>query len=327
MFTNIKYIKKSILLLISVFSFTMAQAQSGEKSDILILNAYNQDVKWTSEITDTIKKQLTGVFPQLKISTENLHYNEYPTRNNIDHKLGVIIRHTGIPKIAILIGDEANNVFHSVLKYTPGWENVKSISVTTNQSIHSKDKNSTEIEFKIQAQENINLIQNTVDNLDEILVIDKKYSYTGAATALLQQELATSGSTAKIKRIILTRGNADSVYNIMLENKPGRAILTYTWNLTDKNSSYTKDETDSLFSVQLTTPVFSVFPNDYNNNYLIGGYNLSTRVCSEKVVENTRKIIDGTPPASIAAEAVKNGDITLNGAALKKFEMENAAKK
>ncbi|MEG2320773.1 MAG: HAMP domain-containing sensor histidine kinase [Bacteroidales bacterium] len=331
MFNCIKYIKKIGILFILSLLYTTAgigQSQNENSSNILIINSYNKDVKWAVEVVDTVKRHILNYSQKSKITIENLNFNETPNTTSLEASVLKIINTTQIPNIVVLIGNEADTIYTSRISKTIGWEKVKSIWVNVGTITKTLSDNGTGIGFGIPIKDNVNLIKTMIPNINEILFIDKKHFSTVQSKMLLEKEIAIINTSKKIKlnTIFLTKDNIDSVYNIILENKPKRAILTCTWNFIDKNSFYTKTEIDSLFSAQVTSPIFSIFPNFYNNNFIIGGYNLTAKVCAEKIIERIKKIMLGTSPNDIAYEEVKNGDIILNKMALTKFTLDSYAK-
>ncbi len=322
MFNRIKkYITGS--LFISLFFMPGICFSQAEGGNILIINSYNNNIKWSTEVSDTITKSLARYAPQLKIEEIDLGYNEHPGksyRNSAEE----IIRRTAenIPDIVILIGDPAEIVYNTELVKIPEWSVVKSLAVNTRNSRLHGTIHGTGVGFQIPVKDNIGLIRTMVPGLNEILWVDKKYRNSDKLIKEIEDEIASRGIKIKLNVLYVT-GNIESLYKTILENKPGRAILTGSWNFLDKNSSYTKKEVDSLLSNKLTSPVFSLFVNYYNNSYLVGGYNLSARICAEKIVEQTKKLLNGIHPSQIPFEQVINGDILLNKSALEKFGMES----
>lgn len=321
---GIKYIYTTGLIFLSILFMTAAPAQPARSGKILLLHAYNQDIKWTTEISDSITRHLVKYDPHLEITRINLNYNEHPGKPFEDAAASVL-KETGAPDILLLIGDEAELVYNAALSKTPGWENIRNLAVNTHNARLKGAVNGSGAGFAIPFKDNLSLIKNMVPGVSEILWIDRPYITSEQTKAAIEREIALLGLPATLKVMYLTGDNAGTIYKTILENKPGRAILTGTWNFFDKKSAYTQKEIDSLFSGELRTPVFSLFPNNYSNNYMVGGYNLSARICADKIIEQTKKLLQGTPVVNIAFEPVKNGDIVLNEAALQKLGMESYA--
>lgn len=322
---GIKYIYTTGLIFLSLLFMTAAPAQPARNGKILLLHAYNQDIKWTSDVSDSITRHLTKYDPHLEITRIDLNYNDYPHRPFEDAAASVL-KQTGAPDILLLIGDEAELVYNTALRKAPGWENIRNLAVNTRNERLRGTVNGSGAGFAIPFKDNLSLIRNMVPGVKEILWIDRPYPASGEIKAIMEREIERMGLPVELNTLYLSGDNTDAIYKTILENKPGRAILTGSWNFFDKKSAYTQKEIDSLFSGKLRTPVFSIFPNNYSNNYLVGGYNLSARVCAEKITEQTKKLLQGTPVANIAFEPVKNGDIVLNEAALQKLGMESYAK-
>lgn len=320
--------KKAILsIILALFSVTTGIGQSTvAPKKILIINSYDNNIRWTSEVIDTVKRQIPKYSPKSSIQIENLNMNETPDSLTLNNTIADIIRQNPTPDIAILLGQEAIMAYNSKIKPHSGWTNTSVIPVNTNNVTFAAGKTNAGIGFGTPIKDNLYLITTMVPNLKEILWIDKPYYTVENSADLLKKELAKKYPNIKLSTIYLSAHNADSVYNVILENKPGRAILTCTWSFIAPQSTYTQSEIDSLFSNSLKTPLFSIYPNYYNNNYMVGGYNLSARVCAEKIVDQTKKIMQGTTLSNITFEEVKNGDMVLNKRALKRFALDGYTK-
>lgn len=320
MFQRINNIYKTGLLFISLFLVTAAYAQDPAAGDILLINSYNKDVKWSADVIDSIAIQLQRYSSQLKIQHLQLNHNENPAKTAASSAAEIIRRSK--PEVVILVGDEAEQAF-----LASGWTDVKSLVINTRDERIPGGKSTGGAGFNTPLADNLKLIQTMVPNLSEIVFIDRQYPASEQIAKQIEEVMfAARVNNVTLNIIYLNSTTADKLYQKILENKPGRAILTATWNFFDSKSSYTRSEVDQLFSKHLLTPVFSIFPNYYSNDFLVGGYNLSIKVCADKITEQTKKLLQGTSPSAIAFEPVKNGDIILNKAAIDKLGLANHAK-
>lgn len=324
---TLPYKKAILFLVLTLFSVTTGIGQpTVTPKKIIIINSYDNNIRWTSEVIDTVKRQISTYSPQSSVQVENLNMNETPDTLTINNTIAEIIRRNPSPHIAILLGQEAIMEYSTNIKKHPGWTNTIAIPVNTNNVESTIGQTGAGIGFGTPIKDNLYLIATLIPDLKEILWVDKPYYTVEHSAALFKKELVKKHPNIKFSTIYLSGHNADSVYNVILENKPGRAIITCSWSFIAPQSTYTQSEIDSLFSNTLKTPLFSIYPNYYNNNYMVGGYNLSARVCAEKIVDQTKKIMQGISLSNISFEKVINGDMLLNKSALKRFLLEGYTK-
>ncbi|MEG0518121.1 MAG: HAMP domain-containing sensor histidine kinase [Bacteroidales bacterium] len=324
---TLPYKKTILFLVLALLSVTAGIGQpTVTPKKIIIINSYDNNIRWTSEVIDTVKRHISKYSPQSSIQVENLNMNETPDTLTINNTIAEIIRRNPSPHIAILLGQEAIMEYNANIKERQGWTNTIAIPVNTNNVASTKGQTGAGIGFGTPIKDNLYLITTLIPDLKEILWVDKPYYTVEHSAALFKKELTKKHPNIKFSTIYLSGHNADSVYNVILENKPGRAIITCSWSFIAPQSTYTQSEIDSLFSNTLKTPLFSIYPNYYNNNYMVGGYNLSARVCAEKIVDQTKKIMQGISFSNISFEEVINGDMLLNKSALKRFLLEGYTK-
>lgn len=281
---------------------------------ILIVDSYDGNVNWANMLIDSVISKVSLQYEKIDFTRVELKSNR-----NINHN-DLSLSSVPVPDMVLAIGEEAKRYVSKVDNQVSIFNSIPKIMISTETNF---PQGSTGVSFEIPAKENIELIRKVLTNLDEILFIDDDYEGSRAAIRLIKEEMKRQHINVPFRSIIHTDNFDDTELSTVLDNKPNRAILTYAWDFKFKNSTFNFNTIDSLLTNSITSPIFSMTNIGYNNAYVIGGYNLSIKMGSEKIIDQIIKIIKGSSITDIQPESLKNGNIILNKAAIKHFSLES----
>lgn len=319
MTNNYIFLKKlRYLFLISVLMFVSfsAYAQDNYKH-LLILNSYGNNHKFASDIIDSVTSKINVLYDG-KVVFDRV---DMEVNNKLDFKINIAEYK---PNVIFAIGVHATKICERELMDSLQHQN--RIPLVSINALHYFPGDTKGVEYDIPARANVELISNAMPGLKEILFVDDPYNVALAASKAIEKEIKRQKLNIKYSFLPITQSNVDKVIDVILKNVPGRAIVTYDWNINFTPSSYTLHELDSLFSAKLTSPVFSLMTNDFNNDYIVGGYNYSIKMGVDKAVDQIFQLLQGEPLNMVKRESVKNLDLILNKSALKKFGISGLEK-
>lgn len=313
-----KFTQKIYAAVLFLFICTVT-LYAGNKHNILIINTYDNTIPWAKELSDSISNKLLGQ-KNIAITLCNLNANqEYNIPFMEQSLIQVLNRMQTEPDIIVTIGDEARMIYNRI-------KASRSLSrpvIATGVTVPSSDN--LEIYYPLSVQENIDMMQKMVPDLSEIIWVANKTLRNATARKELEAYLSLNNYAISVIPIINDKTSGDAIYKYILENNPGRAILADSWIPDSKYSSFTALKLDSLLSGSNLSPIFTTTPEISYNNYIIGGYHLSARICAEKTVAQINKLLNGIPASEIHSEVVKNGHYILNKQAIKRYDLSKAA--
>lgn len=309
---NIRFFLCAAVSILMVFTCNTIDAQNSRH--ILIIDSYDGNINWANQLIDTVISKVKDQYGSVDFTRIELKSNQ-----NRKH-LPVYIDKTNMPNIVLAIGEEAESFLKSHNDSAYSFDNIPKIIVSKNTSFA---QGCTGVRFDIPAKENIELIHKAIPNLKEILYIDDNYIRSDIAIDLIRKEIEKQNLKVKFTVIRHDSTNDDNELADILDNKPDRAIITYAWDFRFRNSSFDFTKIDSLLTNKTTSPIFSMTDLDYNNSYIVGGYNYSTRMGAEKVTDQIIKVLKGSAIKDIPSETLKNGNIILNKSAIKYYALED----
>ena len=299
---------------VMLLSLSANYIQAQSIRHILIVDSYDGNVNWANMLIDSVISKVSLQYEKIDFTRVELKSNR-----NINHN-DLSLSSVPVPDMVLAIGEEAKRYVSKVDNQVSIFNSIPKIMISTETNF---PQGSTGVSFEIPAKENIELIRKVLTNLDEILFIDDDYEGSRAAIRLIKEEMKRQHINVPFRSIIHTDNFDDTELSTVLDNKPNRAILTYAWDFKFKNSTFNFNTIDSLLTNSITSPIFSMTNIGYNNAYVIGGYNLSIKMGSEKIIDQIIKIIKGSSITDIQPESLKNGNIILNKAAIKHFSLES----
>lgn len=303
-----------LCLTVMLLSLSANYIQAQSIRHILIVDSYDGNVNWANMLIDSVISKVSLQYEKIDFTRVELKSNR-----NINHN-DLSLSSVPVPDMVLAIGEEAKRYVSKVDNQVSIFNSIPKIMISTETNF---PQGSTGVSFEIPAKENIELIRKVLTNLDEILFIDDDYEGSRAAIRLIKEEMKRQHINVPFRSIIHTDNFDDTELSTVLDNKPNRAILTYAWDFKFKNSTFNFNTIDSLLTNSITSPIFSMTNIGYNNAYVIGGYNLSIKMGSEKIIDQIIKIIKGSSITDIQPESLKNGNIILNKAAIKHFSLES----
>lgn len=317
-----KNIKFTIIILI--FNIIISPIYSNtQNKNILIINSYSKEVKWSKDLADSITNNLHKNQENINVMNLNLNldFNTQAYTQTAKLQLLDILNNNSQINNIVIIGNQAYDLYNNIGKDST--INIKPI-VVSNTKINNNSNYYTEIGFTVPIKENLEIMR-YLSNYQEIVFIDKDTKQNIELYKAIESELKNSNMKEKISSYFVTSKNIDSVYQYINNLKKDKIIITNIWNFKDPHNKFTNKQVDSLLN-KTQAPIISLTPNTYNNNYIVGGYNLSIKFCSDKVIDAIKKINSEIGYTSSNYEEVKNGNIILNNKAIKKYNLPDISK-
>ncbi|MDR1004501.1 MAG: hypothetical protein LBL97_05775, partial [Prevotellaceae bacterium] len=279
-----------------------------------------------------------------------------PTSQHFSH----FFMQDDIPDALILLGDESLLIYRSLAYYLNKWEQTPVILCMTSDSIsiegwhpphpfsyddmvpvsHFRQITSSptdsvpkQIHFNMSGtiasstvRQNLTLIRQLMPGLKELVWIDNDYYSAQKKRLEVERLMPRIMPDVHYKTMIHDRRNTDSIYHAMLEPVPGRAFLTYSWNMDGLYSRYTHREIDSLFTHISTAPIFSLTQRDFEaDNYYVGGYYFDTPDIVMRTVDLVDRAVAGNNLNVMPFNTITAGSIILNYSALKRYDLLSEA--
>lgn len=185
----------------------------------------------------------------------------------------------------------------------------------------TSDFNVTGVKSVLPVKETLETINHLMPGLNEIVWIGSTYYSSTHAYSLVQQEMKRIMPQVDLITVNHTRLNSDSVYNLMLEDVPNRAFLSYAFPINGLYSKHSDTYWFDLFRTQSTIPLFSLTEPATDYYYWVGGYYRSASECVQKTIGQVDKILNGTPANSIPFETVAEGAIVLDKTLVDKYNL------
>ena len=312
--------------------------------NILIINSYSPNIIWSRNVADSLTSQLKQRSLQYKVKCYFLNYD---CASGYNYAAGIIAEilsdYAGkSPDIIVIIGDDAAIACDISGVFTGVWNGIPIVALGISRMIPSGICNSAGIDYQrlpyrgrffgvvaqIPINENLKLISKLQPKVKNIVFVDNKFSASCYADALLKETIKKGYPHIKYSSAFRNGNNADSIINVIQKADNTTAFITYSWNYDNNGSSFTKTEIDSLFTLKLKAPLFSISSFHYFNNYIVGGYNPSEGILAAKGTEIISNIFDGGKNYKAPSDMyeLKNGDYVLNKMALKRFSVSSGTK-
>ncbi|MDR0894640.1 MAG: hypothetical protein LBN06_04990 [Prevotellaceae bacterium] len=265
------------------------------------------------------------------------------------------------PDALLIIGDEGFIIYQSLAYFLNAWERVPVVLCMVSDSIANRwdplipfeydqmrplvdtrtfnalvdDGRRKTVHFNLSGvtapsnvRENLALIRKLMPDLKELIWVDDDH-YTAKKKRLeVERLMPQMMPDVHYAAMIHNRENADSIYRVMLEPAPGRAFLTYRWNMDGMHSRYTYQQIDSLFTYQSTVPTFSLTRRSFeSNNYYVGGYYYNMPDIVERTVGLITRAVTGADLNTMPFDTLQKGSIILNRTAVERYGLSSAARR
>lgn len=309
--------------------------------NILIINSFSPSILWSRNVADSLTSQLKKVSLQYKTKTYFLNYD---CSDGFAYAASVITEivtdySEKKPDIIVVIGDDAAMACDLYGVFTGAWNGIPVVALGISQRVPPGLCGSAGMDYQklpyrnrffgvvsqIPVNENLKLISKIAPKVKNIIFIDNKFSESCYADMILRETIKKGYPKIKYSSIFKNKENADSIINTILTSDNTTAFITYSWNYDNIGSSFTRTEIDSLFTIKVKSPLFSISSFHYFNNYIVGGYNPSESILAAKGCEIINNIFEGGKNYKAPSDlyVLKNGDYVLNKMALKRFNLSS----
>lgn len=310
---------------------------------VFVINSFSPRIIWTRSCADSLTSQIKKLNYAYTVKNYNLNFDLSGSMQNAYARiLSIIGENAGKkPDAVVVIGENAFLACNSSGVFTKEWNGVPVVALGVTRFIPDKSGNGAIGDYNslpyrnrffgvvssVPVNENMRLITALMPQLKNIVLVECRHSMSEYCKNLFI-DIAKTYKGLKFSSITKNESNADSVINAMLKTDKSTAYITDTWDYGAHGSSYSARGIDSLFTLKLKSPLFSLNSFPHANNYIVGGYNMSESILAAKgteIINNIFNVRNYAAPSDLYT--LKNGEYIINKMALIRFQLTKGIKK
>ncbi len=186
--------------------------------------------------------------------------------------------------------------------------------------------NYTGVKIPLPVRKNLEMIHHLLPDLKELVWVDESYYQSNYARTLVEEELKEVMPNVNLLEIVHDRTNIDSIFDVMLSPKEGRAFLTWGLSIDGMHSWRPEELIDSLFTQgKQVNPLFSLTERLFTQNWWIGGVYPSREETVTKTVNLVKRVLQGEHPNDIPFEEITGESTILNRTTIERMSLQKAA--
>ena len=290
--------KRQMRLLLSLLIF-LSYTYANSQKEILLLHSYNMGLKWTDNITYGIK-EILDKHPDYELTVEYMDSKKINTKEYFDSLLNLYEKKFSSRKYEVLIAadnyafnfalNHHKKIFNNIPIVFTGVENFKENMIPENLKKYVTGV----VEYK-EIEKNINLINQTIKNLDTLYIISDN---TLSSKAIQNQILSASKKFENRFKIIYDNKIDITSLKEKVNSLPKNSAVLFTSLYSDIKGRYIPYNNLRVFFQNSKYPVF-VLNKIHLGEGVIGGIVVNPIEQGSLAAKKAFEIINGAKPSSI----------------------------